>query len=93
MHRLERYYSSDADWNDFVKLYAEDYLDENARILSSKLNGAIDLAIVIYGKRGIKEGEWWIEQEVPMLDKIRPLDCLDDPELLRRLRECLMRMP
>lgn len=34
MHRLERYYSSDADWNDFVKLYAEDYLDENARILS-----------------------------------------------------------
>lgn len=93
MPELERYYSGDADWNDFVKLYSEDYLDDNARILSKKLKGALDLAIVIYGKRGLREGEWWIEQEVPMLNDIKPLDCLDNPDLLKRLRECLMRMP
>jgi len=93
MKRLENYYSGDNDWSDFVELYAEDYLDDNARTLSAKLNGALDLAIVIYGKRGLREGEWWIKQEVPMLDDLRPLDCLNDPELLKRLRECLMRMP
>jgi len=93
MNRLERYYLGEAGWDDFVKLYAEDFLDENAHILSAKLNGALDLAIVIYGKRGLREAEWWIEQKVPMLDNIRPLDCLDDIELLKRLRECLMRMP
>ena len=54
MHKLEKYYSGDADWNDFVKLYSEDYLDENANILSEKLNGSLDLAIVIYGKSRLK---------------------------------------
>lgn len=93
MKRLEKYYSGDKDWHDFVELYSEDYLDDNARTLSVELNGAIDLAIVIYGKRGLREGGWWIKQEVPMLDGLRPLDCLSDPELLKRLRECLMRMP
>ena len=50
------------------------------------------MAVVIYGKRGIKEGIWWIEQLVPMLANLRPVDSLDDKQLIYRLRECLMRM-
>lgn len=30
MHRLENDYPGDADWQQYVALYEEDYLDENA---------------------------------------------------------------
>ncbi|QKJ85717.1 hypothetical protein PMPD1_0745 [Paramixta manurensis] len=93
MSGLEQYYAGDKKWKSYVDFYAEDYLDDNARLLSEKLNGHLDLAIIIYGKRGIKEAFWWIEQEVPALEGIKPLDCLQTPELLNRLRECVMRMP
>lgn len=93
MQKLEGFYSGDDRWERYVALYNKDYFDDNAKFLASKLNGALDLAVVIYGKRGIKEGVWWIEQHVPMLDNLRPVDCLDDKQMIYRLRECLMRMP
>ncbi|MCZ3382136.1 hypothetical protein O3S68_07485 [Kosakonia sp. SOY2] len=92
MKKLEGFYAGDDRWQRYVALYNKDYFDDNAKFLASKLNGALDLAVVIYGKRGIKEGIWWIEQHVPMLDNLRPVDCLDDKQLIYRLRECLMRM-
>lgn len=51
------------------------------------------MAVVIYGRRGLNEGLWWLEQKVSALDALRPLDCLDDPQLIKRLKVCLMRMP
>lgn len=93
MERLEDDYPGDAAWQITVSLYEEDYLDNDAHTLAQALGGHLDMAVIIRGKRGLEEGLWWIEQEVPALDNIRPLDCLDDPVLIKRLRSALMRMP
>lgn len=93
MEQLEDEYLGDADWQVLVRLYKEDYLDDNARTLAKQLDGNFDMAVILYGKRGLKEGLWWIEQQVPALDNIRPVDCLKDPKRIKRLRAVLMRMP
>ncbi|MCU5771728.1 hypothetical protein N5923_08865 [Erwiniaceae bacterium BAC15a-03b] len=93
MSSLEHYYAGDEKWKNCADFYAEDYLDDNARLLAKKLDGNLDLAVIIYGKIGLKEGLWWVEREVPALEGVKPVDCLKDPELLKRLRECVMRMP
>jgi hypothetical protein len=76
-----------------VDLYNKVYLDDDARTLAKALDGNLDMAVVLNGKRGLKEGLWWVEQQVPALDNIRPADCLKDPKLIIRLRTALMRMP
>ncbi|CAD0262881.1 hypothetical protein ACLIMJ_00345 [Pseudomonas veronii] len=90
---LEDEYPGDADWQSMVALYKEDYLDEDARTLAQALAGDLDVAVVLRGKRGLKEGLWWIERKVPALDNVRPVDCLEDPRLIKRLRTALMSMP
>lgn len=92
MPPLEEDYRGDDYWAKFVMYYFENYLDDDARKISAKINNNLDMAVVIYGKRGLDEGLWWIEQEVPALDNKRPLDCLEDPALIKRLRVCLTRM-
>ena len=93
MPGLEKYYAGDEIWGRSVEIFSTHYLDDNAHFLAKKLDGHLDLAVIIYGKRGLKEGLWWIESEVPALEGVKPVDCLNDPELLKRLRECVMRMP
>ena len=90
---LEDEYVGDADWQQFVRLYEEDYLDDNARALAKAMDGNLDMAVVLYGKRGLKEGFWWLEQSVPALGNKRPADCLKTPNLIKRLRMALMSMP
>lgn len=92
MTPLEDDYRGDDDWNDFAKYYLENYLDENTRKVSCKINGHLDIAAVIYGKSGLDEGLWWVEQKVSALENKRPMDCLEDPFLVKRLKVCLMRM-
>ncbi|CAH0320773.1 MULTISPECIES: hypothetical protein [Pseudomonas] len=93
MEKLEDDYPGDAEWQVLVQLYEEDYLDDDARSLAKQLDGNLDMAVILYGKRGLKEGLWWVEQQVPALDNMRPADCLKDPKLIKRLRTALMRMP
>jgi hypothetical protein len=93
MEQLEDEYLGDSDWNVLVRLYEEDYLDDNARTLAKAMDGHLDMAVILYGKRGLKEGLWWVEQQVPALDNMRPADCLKDPKLIKRLRTALMSMP
>lgn len=93
MERLEDDYPGDADWHEYVALYKEDYLDDNARQLAAALGGDLDMAVIIYGKRGLKEGLWWIDKPVPALDNLTPLECTQEPRLVLRLRSALMRMP
>ncbi|WP_460143912.1 hypothetical protein [Pseudomonas sp. S2_A02] len=90
---LEDEYIGDAGWQDFVDLYNKVYLDDDTRTLAKALDGNLDMAVILYGKRGLKEGLWWVEQQVPALDKLRPADCLKNPKLSKRLRSALMRMP
>ena len=90
---LEDEYPGDAVWQSTVALYREDYLDDDAHTLAKALGGDLDLAVVLRGKRGLKEGLWWIDHKVPALDNVRPADCLEDPRLIKRLRTALMSMP
>ncbi|SFP08144.1 hypothetical protein SAMN05216601_105151 [Ectopseudomonas composti] len=93
MELLEHDYPGDETWDNYVDLYREDYNDAKASILAQRLDGHDDIAVVIYGKRGLEEGLWWVEQQVPALDGLRPDACLTDPILLKRLKTALMRMP
>ncbi|WP_339522990.1 hypothetical protein [Pseudomonas sp. EL_65y_Pfl2_R96] len=90
---LEDEYTGDADWQDFVDLYNKVYLDDDACTLAKALDGNLDMAVVLNGKRGLEEGLWWIEQKVPALGNKRPADCLKNPKLIKRLRMALMSMP
>ncbi|WLG84837.1 hypothetical protein PSH97_27825 [Pseudomonas cucumis] len=93
MEQLEDEYPGDSDWHSFVQLYEEDYIDDDARTLAKALDGNLDMAVVLNGKRGLDEGLWWIEQKVPALGNKRPADCLKNPKLIKRLRMALMSMP
>ncbi|WP_143331226.1 hypothetical protein [Burkholderia aenigmatica] len=93
MIELEQYYGGDESWEQFSSLFAK-YIDlPEVKELATDLNGHIDLAYTIYWVAGPKSAKKWIDSNVPALDGIRPVDCVNDPELVKRLRVCLMRMP
>jgi len=91
-HHLENYYSGDSAWNQLVSLYED--LDTNNSLtkeLLQQLNYHRDIAQVIYGKFGFSSLSV-ITQPVPALDNLSIADCIAAPNLLQRLKECLMRM-
>jgi len=93
LNQLEQYYAGDDVWKKFSDLFAK-YKDlPEVRDIAKALNGHLDLACTIYWVAGPKSAQKWISSNVPALDNIRPIDCTDNPELIKRLRECLMRMP
>jgi hypothetical protein len=93
LNQLEQYYAGDDSWKEFSDLFAK-YKDlPEVQNLAKDLNGQLDLAYTIYWVAGPKSAQKWINSSVPALDNIRPIDCTGNPELIKRLRECLMRMP
>ncbi len=93
MENLERYYTGDKNWFAFVKLYDELWENNKEQLeLLTQLNNHLDLAKVIYGKFNTNAIKW-INFHIPALDYLTPLNCLESEELIKRLRECLMRMP
>ena len=94
MHMLEKYYSSDEDWQKFSCLYMREFSSRGeVEQLSKQLGDQLDLACVIYGLMGEAEADNWIYTKVPMLDDIKAVDCINDPQLLKRLRVVLIRFP
>ena len=91
-HHLENYYSGDWAWNQFVSLYEEfDTNNSLTKELLQQLNYHRDIAQVIWGKFGSSSLSV-ITQPVPALDNLSIADCTAAPNLLQRLRECLIRM-
>lgn len=91
-HYLENYYSGDSAWNQFVSLYEEfDTSNPLTKELLQRLNYHRDIAQVIYGKFGSSSLSV-ITQPVPALDNLSIANCIAAPNLLQRLKECLMRM-
>ena len=91
-HHLENYYSGDLVWNQFVSLYKEfDTNNSLTKELLQQLNYHRDIAQVIWGKFGSSSLSV-ITQPVPALDNLSITDCIAAPNLLQRLKECLMRM-
>ena len=91
-HHLENYYSGDWAWNQFVSLYED--LDTNNSLtkeLLQQLNYHRDIVQVIWGKFGSSSLSV-ITQPVPALDNLSIANYIAAPNLLQRLKECLMRM-
>lgn len=91
--RLEQYYSGDDVWGNFSDLFAKYRGFPEVHDLARDLNDQLDLAYTIYWVAGPNSARKWINSNVPALDNLRPIDCAGNPELIKRLRECLMRMP
>jgi len=90
----EQYYPGDDEWEEFVNIFAKKYKDENAYQLAQLLDNKLDVAIVIYGQIGGLQGSIdWISRKVPVLENLRPIDCLENDVLIKRLKTALMRMP
>ncbi|MFC6572123.1 hypothetical protein [Pseudomonas sp. S1_A06] len=71
---LEDEYVGDADWQHFVRLYEEDYLDDNARALAKAMDDNLDMAVVLYGKEGSRKGSGgWNRPCPPWATNARPI--------------------
>ncbi|TJZ62948.1 hypothetical protein FAZ15_01200 [Sphingobacterium olei] len=95
MNRLEQYFDSNGSkaWDTLVKLATETSWtnSESQKILEQILNNHTDIAKVLYARLG-EESINWIYRKVPALDGMSPLECLETPELIKRLKEGLSRM-
>lgn len=93
MPALENYYSGDESWDELEELALKEHKDVPEVVeISERLGGNLGLACVIYGTIGSGAIDW-LDRKVPVLDNIRPLDCVNDPVLIKRLREALTRFP
>lgn len=89
MNRLEQYYTGDEEWIRFSGLYSNttgSIVSELENILKDR-----SVANVIDGILG-NTSLVWIYKKVPALDNLRPVDCMDDQALKKRLKTMLMRM-
>lgn len=92
-NELEQYYESDESWNGFVDFHAKHWEKCTFKdSLVSSLNNNIDIAKVIFGVL-CNEGFFWIDSAAPALDGLKPIDCIFDENLKKRLKVVLTRMP
>jgi hypothetical protein len=90
---LEQYYPGNEAWSNFVKAIPPEidrYRLKNELVQS--LGGDTEIAKVVFfhvGDGAIR----WIAEPVPALDGLRPIDCVADQALIRRLKTTLMRIP
>lgn len=91
---LEQYYSGDENWQDFVKIAEQNTClpDDYKMKIVQALKGHYDIAIVVY-YRLLDESFEWIYKKNPALENLTPIECLETPDLIERLKEALMRMP
>ncbi len=90
MIQLEQYYPGDDKWIAFSALYRT--MPEPAVFTELKSIFPDEaLAYVIGGIFG-DVALAWIEREIPALDNLRPMDCLGNTGLEKRLKTMLMRM-
>lgn len=91
---LELYYSGDKDWDEMVQMAKEDFWidsDYQGKLLNT-LKNHLDIAMVIYARLGNGSLNW-VNQKIPALDNLTPLECLESSDLIKRLKEGLMRFP
>ena len=92
IHYLENYYSGDLAWNQFVNLYKEFWTNNSiTQELLQQLNHHRDIAQVIYRKFGSSSLSIII-LPFPALGNLSIANCIYTPHLIKRLKECLMRM-
>lgn len=88
---LERFFSENT-WADFSAYYEQ--LPDSAvpKGILKALGDDLILSKIVVGVVG-DGAENWIHREIPALGGLRPVDCLREEPLRRRLQVCLERMP
>lgn len=97
--KLEQYYSGDEAWYKFVAI-AKDAINtadfntnkDTLELLKEKLSPQEDIAYVAY-YFFYNDSINWAERQIPALDYLQPIACLDSKTLTQRLREALLRTP
>ena len=93
MGKLEQYFKGEESWIEYSNLFGEDWTNSDFQLkLLEKCNEKLDIAKVIFyhlQENSLK----WMDSNVPALDNLTPLECLNDEKLINRLKECLHRFP
>jgi hypothetical protein len=90
---LEQFYSGDEAWRRFVELSPDGVAEfEGEGDLLRLLSGDRDLVRVCVAAVGEAATDWVVQTQ-ELLDGLTPVECASSPDLHRRLREFLMRMP
>lgn len=92
---LEEYYdkSGKSGWKNMVELANKKWTcSPYQQKLLNELENHVDIAKVIYARLG-KSSLEWINQSIPALENLSPRECISHPQLIKRLKEALMRMP
>jgi hypothetical protein len=87
---LENYYAGDAAWKKMAEL-CKGIKTRNTKELLNLLDNDINLVNVIEARVG-ESSLFWIKRKIPALNNLRPVDCINNDTLLKRLKECLLRM-
>ncbi len=93
---LEKYFKEN-DWNDFTGFYKEKEYHyeslESFEKFKKKLNNDSIIALIIWELIGSNFANNWIKTPNDALDKLKPIDCINDTNLVKRLKVLLMRLP
>lgn len=102
---LEKYYSGDKDWNDFVSFHRNNSMSGDQYAGNEKCFATLGLlneegielltvAISLFGLEGTLD---WLNRKIPALEKETPFDCIISSQISnsikKRMREYLMRVP
>ena len=87
---LENYYCGDDAWENFAEI-CKNIETDNTKKLLELLNNDVKLANVIEYRLS-ENSLSWITRNIPALNNLKPVDCINDDKLLKRLKECLLRM-
>lgn len=79
-------------WDNMVN-WAETYWtgSESQKLLETTLKNHTDIAKVTYARLG-NASQKWVHRKIPALDNLSPTDCLETTDLIKRLKEALLRM-
>ncbi len=88
--QLEQYYPGDDIWLAFSALQRT--IPEPAIITALKNTFPDEALVYVIGGIMGDAALAWIEKEIPALDNLRPVDCVGNAKLEKRLKTMLMRM-
>ena len=89
---LEQYYKGDTAWNDYAKAVKDEVGICPLRHDIEKFIPDSDIANVICFLVG-SNSLAWINQSIPALGGMTPLECMKSQKGVQRLKTMLMRMP
>ena len=91
--KLEEYFEGEESWSNYSSLFRDDWTNSELQLkLLEICNNQLDIANVIFyhlGEQSLK----WMNSKVSALDNLTPIECLNDGDLIKRLKVCLHRFP